>query len=71
MFETEFPRSMDRNKRTRCLALSLSSSYASVLLEEAYMGDQVYSQRVNTVDELKARITEAIANIAKHISQHV
>jgi hypothetical protein len=33
--------------------------------------DQVYSQRANALDELKARITAAIANVTKDMLQRV
>jgi hypothetical protein len=34
-------------------------------LGKGYVGDQVYRQRMSTVDEIKARITAAIANVKK------
>jgi hypothetical protein len=39
--------------------------------EEGYVKDQVYSQKVNTSDELKARITAAIVNVTKDMLQLV
>jgi hypothetical protein len=34
-----------------------------------YVKDQVYSQRLNTPDELKARITAAVANVTTDMLQ--
>jgi hypothetical protein len=34
-----------------------------------YVNDQVYSQSLNTPDELKARITAAVANVTTHMLQ--
>jgi hypothetical protein len=33
--------------------------------------DQVYSQRVNMLDELKVRITEIVADVTKYMLQHI
>jgi hypothetical protein len=35
------------------------------------MKEQVYSQRVNMLDELKSWITAAIADVTKDMLQHV
>jgi hypothetical protein len=37
----------------------------------SYVEDQMYSQRCNTLDEPKARITAAIANVTKDMLQRV
>jgi hypothetical protein len=51
---------MDRNKKTNCVALLLGC-----------VRDQVHSQRENTMNELKSRITAAIADVTKNMLQSV
>jgi hypothetical protein len=64
MIEREFPRSMDRKWTANCVALDF-------FLWGCVKG-QVYSQRVNmTLDEPKARITAAIADVTKDVLQCV
>jgi hypothetical protein len=36
-----------------------------------YLKDQLYSQRANALDELKARISASALNVTKDMLQHV
>jgi hypothetical protein len=56
---------MDRMRRINCVALSFSLTYVFRYFLWGYVGEQVHSQRVNMLVELKARITAAIANANK------
>jgi hypothetical protein len=60
---------MDRKGRANCVAPSFSWSYDLGLLSLGYVKDQMNRQRVTTLDELKAQITAAIANVTKDMLQ--
>jgi hypothetical protein len=65
LFEYEFPRLMDRKRRTSCVAPLFSWSYTLGFFLWSCVKDQVYSQSVNMLDELKAWITAAIAGVQR------
>jgi hypothetical protein len=58
---------MDRKTRIDCMVPSFSWSFAFKRSVLDYVKDQVYSQSVNMVDELKAWITAAIANVSEYM----
>jgi hypothetical protein len=69
--ECKFPRLMNR-KRSNCMApVILLILMPLSFFFGGYLKDQVYSQTVNLLDELKVQITAVNADITKDIWQEV
>jgi hypothetical protein len=65
LFEREFHRSMGRKRKGKCVAPQFSWPYAFGLFSLGAVWKVTCTARKNALDEPKARITAAIANVAK------
>jgi hypothetical protein len=63
--------SMDRKRKINFVVLSFARTYAFGIPSLGYLKDQMYSQRVKTLDELKAPITAATVNVTNDTLQRV